>query len=91
MMHEQKEPRAKSGSRRYYAIDYHNDGTADVYLRPDVSVYHTDLVTEYDVRVLVVRGVEAWDGMEDDIRARYDSWCESAEVIGMRLEQEISQ
>ena len=81
MMHEQKEPRAFSGARHFYAIDYHDDGTADVYLNPEVSTYYTDVVTEYAVRVLVVRGVEAWDGMEDDIRARYDSWCESAEVI----------
>ena len=37
--------------------------------------------TDYDVEVPVMRGVVPWDGMEDDIRARYEAWCESAQWI----------
>lgn len=40
-----------------------------------------DGATDYDVEMLVVRGVEPFDGMEEDIRARYDDWCASAEVV----------
>lgn len=69
-------------SRRFYAIDEQPDGTVDVYLSPVVCVYDSDLgVREYDIQIRVVRGVIPWVGMEDDIRARFDSWCESAEVI----------
>lgn len=78
-----REPPKRSG-RRFYAIDDNGDGTADVYLMPEVTVYHTeDGFREYDVQVRIVRGVIAWDGMEADIRARYEAWCESAEVIDL--------
>ena len=70
--------------RRFYAIDPQADGTVDVYLNPDIAVYDTDVgVREYDARVRVVRGVVPFDGMEEDIRARFDAWCESAEVIDL--------
>ena len=59
------EPSPTSG-RRFYYIDNRPDGTADVYLYP------------YDYVILVVKGVVPWDGMEDDIRARYYAWCGSA-------------
>ena len=73
-----------SMSRKFYAIDVHPDGTADVYLSPVVCVYDTDLgIREYDIQARVVRGVVPWDGMEDDIRARFDSWCESGEIIDL--------
>lgn len=69
-------------SRKFYAIDEQPDGTVDVYLSPVVCVYDSDLgVREYDIQIRVVRGVIPWFGMEDDIRARFDSWCKSAEVI----------
>ena len=29
----------------------------------------------------VVRGVTPFEGLEEDIRARYDAWCESAEEV----------
>ena len=73
-----------SMSRKFYAIDVQPDGTADVYLYPVVCVYDTDLgIREYDIQARVVRGVVPWDGMEDDIRARFDSWCESGEIIDL--------
>ena len=73
-----------SMSRKFYAIDVQPDGTADVYLSPVVCVYDTDLgIREYDIQARVVRGVVPWDGMEDDIRARFDSWCESGEIIDL--------
>lgn len=54
--------------RLFYAIEYRADGTADVFLMPFEGVK------------LAVRGVDPWDGMEDDIRARYYAWCESADT-----------
>lgn len=58
--------------RLFYAIEYRADGTADVFLMPFEGVR------------LVMRGVEPWDGMEDDIRTRYYAWCESAEAIQVK-------
>ena len=73
-----------SMSRKFSAIAVPPDGTADVYLSPVVCVYDTDLgIREYDIQARVVRGVVPWDGMEDDIRARFDSWCESGEIIDL--------
>lgn len=69
---------------KFYEIVSGDGGTVDVYLRPEVTVYDTDMgVKEYDVRVRVVRGVVPWDGLEDDIRARFYAWCETAEVIDL--------
>lgn len=68
--------------RRFYSIVENDDGTVDVYLSPVLCVYSTDLgIREYDITVYVVRGVEPWPELEDDIRARFDSWCESGERI----------
>lgn len=75
-------PRDEPSGRKYYEIMPNDDGTVDVYLAPDVTVYDTDIgIKEYDVQMLVVKGVIPWDGLEEDIRARYDAWCDSAEVI----------
>lgn len=74
-------PRKK---RRFYAIEPQSDGTVDVYLSPVVCVYDTGLgVREYDISVRVVRGVVPWPEMEEDIRTRYEAWCESGEVIDL--------
>lgn len=73
-----------SMNRKFYAIDVQPDGTADVYLSPAVCIYDTDLgIREYDIQVRVVRGVIPWEGLEEDIRARFDSWCESGEIIDL--------
>lgn len=70
--------------RNQYSIVPQVDGTVDVYLRPEVQVYHTDLgIREFDMTVRLVRGVIPWDGLEEDIRARYQAWCDSAEVINL--------
>lgn len=66
----------------YYSVQPISEDAADVYLFPEGRVYHIeDGKREYDVTALVVRGVHFWPGMEEDIRARYHDWCESAEVI----------
>ena len=70
--------------RRFYAIQPNEDGTVDVYLAPMICVYDTDLgVREYDITVRLVKGVVPWPEMEDDIRMRYDAWCETGEVIDL--------
>ena len=70
--------------RRFYAIQPNEDGTVDVYLAPMICVYDTDLgVREYDITVRLVKGVVPWPEMEDDIRMRFDAWCESGEVIDL--------
>lgn len=70
--------------RRFYAIQPNEDGTVDVYLAPVICVYDTDLgVREYDFTVRLVKGVVPWPEMEDDIRMRFDAWCESGEVIDL--------
>lgn len=70
--------------KKHYTIVLNDDGLVDVYLCPDVRVYETDIgINEFDVSVRVVRGVVPWIGIEEDIRARYDAWCESGEVIDL--------
>lgn len=58
--------------RHFYAIQQRDDGNVDVYLMPFADV------------TLVVRGVVPWQGLEDDIRARYYAWCESAEATEIK-------
>lgn len=68
--------------KKFYTIRPRDDGTVDVYLDPEVLTYETGYgVKEYDITVAVVRGVVPWDGLEEDIRARYGDWCASAEKI----------
>lgn len=77
-------PRDHPKGKAFYEIIPGEGGTVDVYLTPEVTVYPVeDGRREYDVRVRVVRGVAPWDGLEADIRARYEAWCESAEVIDL--------
>ena len=64
--------------RQFYRVHENEDGTVDVYLRPDVLPLRED---NHTVRVLVMKHVVPFDGLEDDIRARFMAWCESAEVI----------
>mgnify|MGYP004521259539 CR=1 FL=1 len=68
--------------RNFYQIHENDDGTADIYLRPEILPANlNELIVDYDVIVLVVKGVEMYDTLEDDIRARYDDWCESADIV----------
>ena len=70
--------------RRFYRIVPNDDGTVDVWLTPGEAAPMFDELTgqyDYNLRILAVRGVEPWPGLETDIRRRYQSWIESAEVI----------
>lgn len=68
--------------RRFYCIQDNEDGSVDVYLNPKLYPLSTpDGAIDYDISVIVVSGVIPWAGMEDDIRARYDSWIQSGEKI----------
>lgn len=68
--------------RNYYAIVPQVDGTMDVYLFPDARAYRTEISVEaYGRTARLVRGVVPWNGLEEDIRARYDAWCESGEIV----------
>jgi retron-type reverse transcriptase len=67
--------------RKFFTIHENEDGTADVYLTPDIHPAAADGITDHDIAVRVVRGIVPYDGMEKDIRDRYDDWCESAETI----------
>lgn len=76
-------PRDHPCGKHFFEIIPGDDDTVDVYLRPEITVYDTFGVREYDVRVRVVRGVIPWDGLETDIRMRFNAWCDSAEVIDL--------
>lgn len=68
--------------RHFYSIRENENGTVDVYLRPEILPLKADNgFVDYDVCVIVVKGVEPYDGLEEDIRARYNDWCESGEVV----------
>ncbi len=75
---------AMHGKRRFYSIDPQDDNTVDVYLEPDAAQYSANTgMMKHNVVILVVRGIVPWEGMENDIRARYDDWCASAELVGI--------
>lgn len=57
-----------NAGRHFYFIMDNGDGTADVLLRPRD-------------RLMIVKGVVPWDGMEADIRARYGAWCDAAALV----------
>lgn len=71
-------------SKRFYAIEWNDNDTVNVYLIPFGTAYDTDIgIKEHDIDVRVVRGVTPWPELEDDIRQRYESWCEAGEVIDL--------
>lgn len=68
--------------KKIYAILENEDGTVDVYLRPEIQVYRLpEGQKEYDGTVGVIRGIVPWNGMEEDIRRRFDDWCAEAARI----------
>lgn len=69
--------------RQFYLIQYEDDGTCTVFLQPDVTTYDAEGVKEYDVKVRIVRGVIPYDGLEEDIRARFSAWCELGEEVNL--------
>lgn len=67
---------------QFYRIIDNEDGTVDVWLSPGMPIPKTvNGAAEYNIRLLAVRGIVKYRGLEKDIRRRYDAWCESAEVI----------
>ena len=76
-------PRDHTGNK-FYSIVWREDGLVDVILSPELKVYETDCgIREFDISARIVRGVEPWPGLEDDVRMRYEAWCESGEVIDL--------
>lgn len=77
-----KKQEEMQGKRHFYQIQDNGDGTADIYLRPEVLPECLDgTITDYDIAVLVVKGVQICEDLEEDIRAHYDDWCESADTV----------
>ena len=69
-------------ARHFYNIHRNQDGTVDVYLRPEVLPMSLDTgETDFDIAVLVVKDVPLTEDLEENIRAHYEDWCASAEVI----------
>lgn len=70
--------------RRFYEIHDNGDGTVDIYLDKGRTFPMTDDLTgatDWDGCFRVVKGVTVTDGLEEDIRKRYEDWYEAAEVI----------
>ncbi len=69
--------------RPFYRIVKNDEGTVDVWLTPGkpVPIWTEDGICDYNFQILAVRGVVPFPGMEEDIRRRYQDWCDSAEVI----------
>ena len=70
--------------RSFFEIVDNGDGTADIYFDKGTAFPMTDDITggcDVDVLCRVMKGVVLFDGIEEDIRERYESWYESAEVI----------
>lgn len=69
-------------TEKFYEIVPLDDGSADVYLIPNGTIYETeDGFREYDVTILVMRGVVPHEGLEEDIRYRYYDWCAAAQPV----------
>ena len=78
-------PSGSSGRlRSFFEIVDNGDGTADIYFDKGTVFPMTDDLTggtDADILCRVLKGVELFDGIEDDIRERYESWYQSASVI----------
>lgn len=58
----------------FYVVDRETEESVSVYL------FFRDTAPEMN-GIYVVRGVVPWEGMEEDIRARYTRWCEESEPL----------
>ena len=70
--------------RPFYRIVPNECGDCDVWLTPGTPVPIMDTMTgimDYNIRLWAVRGVIPYEGLEEDIRRRYDAWLQSAEEI----------
>lgn len=84
MSPEEKLPPMMVSGRSFYRIVPNEDGTCDVWLTPGKPVPIMDTLTgimDFNIRVLAVRGVVYYDGLEEDVRRRYGAWLQSAEEI----------
>ena len=83
MKPENRPPEMVNG-QPFYRIVPNDDGTCDVWLTPGTAVPLLDTLTgimDYNIRLWAVRGVIPYEGLEEDIRRRYDAWLQSAEEI----------
>ena len=81
---EKKEATGNGRLRSFFEVVDNGDGTADIYFDKGTAFPLTDDITggaDVDILCRVMKGVELFPGIEDDIRERYESWYESAEVI----------
>lgn len=79
-----KEATGNGRLRSFFEVVDNGDGTADIYFdKGTVFPMNDDINGGSDVDILcrVMKGVQLFHGIEDDIRERYESWYESAEVI----------
>lgn len=80
-----EKPSGKTGRlRSFFEIVENGDGTADIYFDKGTAFPMTDELTggtDTDILCRVLKGVQLFDGIEDDIRERYESWYQSAGVI----------
>ena len=67
--------------REFYRIESRSDGAVNVILKPETGITFRDGQTIVEKTVIVVEGVIPFDGMEEDIRRRYEAWCESGRRI----------
>ncbi len=77
------EPSGKSGRpRSFFSIKDNGDGTGDIYFDRCEGLRDADEQNAvHDTFCRVLKGVQLFDGIEDDIRERFESWYKSAEVI----------
>ena len=69
-------------TNRFFFILDDADGTVDVYLIDEYDTYRDEIFTRktgYELRA--VKGVEPFEGIEEDIRRRFYSWLESGTRI----------
>ena len=78
-----REPSEHGRLRSFYEIVDNGDGTADIYFDKGTVFPLTDGdgQTDFDILCRVLKGVELFPGIDEDIRRRYESWYNSAEVI----------
>lgn len=82
MNKESKGPSRSGRPRSFYDVHDNGDGTADIYFDTGTAFPMTDNPEDKaDVLCRVMKGVELYEGIEEDIRRNYDKWYQSAEVI----------
>ena len=70
--------------RSFFDIVDNGDGTADIYFDKGTVFPMTDEITggtDVDILCRVLKGVVLFDGIEEDIRRRYEDWYQSAKII----------